>query len=56
MPQVDFSWERSWEVKNAREVLRLLWDMVWRGWKEGASPGEEEGRGEVRFGFESIAL
>ena len=26
-PQVDLSWERSWEVKNASEVLRLLWDI-----------------------------
>lgn len=22
-PQVDFNWLRSWDVKNAREVLRL---------------------------------
>ena len=27
-PQVDFSSERSWAVKKAREVLRLLWDIV----------------------------
>ena len=27
-PHVDLRSERSWEVKKAREVLRLLWDMV----------------------------
>lgn len=31
-PQVDFRRERSWEVKKAREVLRLLCDMTIDFW------------------------
>jgi hypothetical protein len=31
VPQVERRRERSWEVKKAREVLRLEWDIFERG-------------------------
>jgi len=41
VPQVERRRERSWEVKKAREVLRLEWDIFERGrwWRGGGARG-----------------